>query len=74
MRATVKNPRGVRGISAIKLGLRKNAPSKAVETIGKVACVFPCLDYTFVIGRLIEESLHGERQLFLCSYTEKEDA
>ena len=40
----------------------------------KVAYVFPCLDCRFVIGRLIEESLRGERQLLLCSYTEKDDA
>ena len=31
----------------------------------KVACVFPCPDCTFVIGRLIEESLRGVRQLLL---------
>jgi hypothetical protein len=33
----------------------------------KVACVFPCLNYTFVIGRLIEESLCGECRYLLCS-------
>jgi hypothetical protein len=39
----------------------------------KVACIFPCLDRTFVIGRLIEENLCGDMQLRLCSSTKKDD-
>src|ERR1700712_366729 len=29
----------------------------------KVTCIFPCLNYAFVIGCLTKESLRGERQL-----------